>query len=174
MDRPAAAHLPLPSLQSRAATRGQARRVAAVEKSFLPKATFNCVGGGRKAQGHLVLMYSSASITHIYSNISSCGRAKRPMAATAPSPLPPRRRLPRGGEAKPKLGAVPRGAGLSRDAAVAVAQARVIGPSVLLVTQAGHRQAAVVRVGVPLLSPAREYVCGAPPPSAQLAHLVVR
>eukprot|EP00964_Phaeocystis_antarctica_P152931 scaffold120993_cov72-Phaeocystis_antarctica.AAC.2 len=97
------------------------------------------------------------------------------MAATAPSPLPPRRRLrPRGGEAKPKLGAVPRGAGLSRDAAVTMAQARVVGPRVLLVTQARHWQAAVVRVGVPLLSPAREHVCGAPPPAAQLAHLVVR
>ena len=30
-----------------------------------------------------------------------------------------RHRLPRGGEAEPKGGAVPRGAGLSRDAAVA-------------------------------------------------------
>ena len=105
---------------------------------------------------------------YIYRNISSSA-----VVRSVQWQLPPRRRLPRGREAKPKLGAVPRGAGLARDAAVAMAQARVVGPSVLLVTQARHWQAAVVRVGVPLLPPAREDVCGAPPPSAQLAHLVV-
>ena len=82
-----------------------------------------------------------------------------------------RERLPRGGEAEAEGGAVPGRTGLSRHAAVAVALARVVGPAVLLVAQPRHRH--VAAVGVALLPPAREHVCRAPPPAAQLAHLIV-
>jgi hypothetical protein len=54
-----------------------------------------------------------------------------------------------------------------------VAQARVVGPRILLMAQVRHRLAPVMVVGVPLLPPACEHVCGAPPPSAELAHLIV-
>ena len=59
------------------------------------------------------------------------------------------------------------------EGAAAVAQARVVGPRILLMAQVRHRLAPVMVVGVPLLPPACEHVCGAPPPSAELAHLIV-